>query len=431
MRLPLDQIIVRRSDRIRKEITEADIEEKAESMARIGQINPITVNRDTILNQHQLVAGETRYLAAHLLGWPDIEVRFYEDLDEFQKLEIEIEENVKRKDLSWQDQCDALHRYHQMHLKDNAEWRQQDTAQAIGMTQANVSKLLAVADELAAGNTKIASLPKFSTAREIVKRNNERKAADQAAQLLAIEQPEVEAEKEKKKAASPILTANFHEWAKEYRGVPFNFLHVDFPYGINSDVGSPHKQYAAKSLGGYSDTRDDHLALCDTLYTHRHRLMGESAHMIFWFSMHYYQETLEWLRSWLWVDPFPLIWAKTAGIIPNPNMNPRRCYETAFLCSWPKENPRKIISAVANWSGGKLDRQADHMSEKNTDMLGHFFRMVVDANTRMLDPTCGSASALRAARAAGAGMVLGLEVNEDYAKQAREAWENDVVFADV
>lgn len=420
--LALDQIVVNRSDRIRKEITEEQIEQKAESMARLGQLQAIVVNRDTILGQHQLVAGETRYLAAHRLSWPEIEVKFFEDLDDLTKLAIELEENIKRTDLSWQDQCDALLKFHKLCLRQNPEWTQVDTAAAIGLAQNTVSVQLGVAEELAAGNDKIAALPKFSTAREMVKRKKERAAADQAAQLMALETP---VEEQKAKPASPILTANFHEWAKEYRGVPFNFVHVDFPYGIDSDVGSPHKQYAAKSLGGYEDTRETHLALCQSLYDHRHRLLGESAHVMFWFSMHFYQETLDWLRTWLWVDPFPLMWAKTAGIIPNPNLNPRRCYETAFLCSWPKENPRKIISSVANWHTSKLDRQADHMSEKNTETLGHFFRMLVDNNTRLLDPTCGSGSALRAARTAGAGSVLGLELNPEYAELARQAWEKD------
>lgn len=426
--IPLDSIIVRRGDRIRKDITEDQIEQKAESMARIGQINPITVNQDSVLGQYTLVAGETRYLAAFKLGWATIDVRFYDDLDELQQLEIELEENIKRTDLSWQDQCDALRRYHQLHLKTNPDWRQQDTADAIGIARNTVTSQLAVADELAKGNEKISVLPKYSTAREMVKRKNERAAQDQAASLLAIETPIGEV---KEKPLSPILNVDFHTWAKEYRGVPFNFIHCDFPYGINSDLGSPHKQYAAKTLGGYSDTRDDHMALCNTLFQHRHRLMGESAHIIFWFSMHYYQETLDWLRTWLWVDPFPLIWAKTAGIIPNPSMNPRRAYETAFLCSFPKENPRKIISSVANWHTSKIDRQGDHMSEKNTETLSHFFRMLVDSNTRLLDPTCGSGSALRSARMAGAGSVLGLELNPDFAKLATEAWEKEIVLADI
>ena len=47
--------------------------------------------------------------------------------------------------------------------------------------------------------------------------------------------------------------------------------------------------------------------------------------------------------------------------------------------------------------------------------------MCVDGNTRLFDPTCGSGSALRAARALGAREVLGLESNPDYADAARRA----------
>jgi tRNA G10 N-methylase Trm11 len=49
--------------------------------------------------------------------------------------------------------------------------------------------------------------------------------------------------------------------------------------------------------------------------------------------------------------------------------------------------------------------------------------MVVDENTRLLDPTCGSGSALRAADRMGAASVLGLEVNPEFASNARRAWE--------
>jgi ParB family chromosome partitioning protein len=408
----MDNIFVLRERRVRKDISDENIQQKAESMQRLGLINPITVTQDG-----ELIAGETRFLAAQRLGWTHIDVRFYEDLDELTKLSIELEENIKRTDLPWQDQCDALRRFHALQLELNPEWRQQDTAGAIGLSQNTVSMQLAVADELASGNTRIANLPKYSTARELVKRTIERKKQDVAASLLAVAHPNP------KKPASPILQVDFHEWAPNYVGQPFNLLHIDFPYGINSDVGSPHKQFAAKSYGGYADTRETHLGLCKTLHENRGRLMGESCHMVFWFSMHYYHETLDWLRQWLWVDPFPLIWAKTAGIIPNPAMNPRRCYETAFLCSWPKTEPRKIISSVANWYSSKIVREGEHMSEKSPEMLAHFFRMVVDGNTRLLDPTCGSGSALRAARDVGAHSVLGLECNPEYALLAQQAWE--------
>jgi len=56
-------------------------------------------------------------------------------------------------------------------------------------------------------------------------------------------------------------------------------------------------------------------------------------------------------------------------------------------------------------------------------MLRHFFQMFVDNGTRMLDPTCGSGSALRAAVSAGAENVLGLEMDKEYFDVASKAFE--------
>jgi DNA modification methylase len=61
------------------------------------------------------------------------------------------------------------------------------------------------------------------------------------------------------------------------------------------------------------------------------------------------------------------------------------------------------------------------MSEKPEPMLRHFFGMLVDENTILLDPTCGSGSALRAADSLGARAVLGLERNPEFAGLARDA----------
>jgi DNA modification methylase len=50
--------------------------------------------------------------------------------------------------------------------------------------------------------------------------------------------------------------------------------------------------------------------------------------------------------------------------------------------------------------------------------------MFVDENTVMLDPTCGSGTALRAADFHKAKFVLGVEIDEEFAKRADlRLWE--------
>ena len=58
-------------------------------------------------------------------------------------------------------------------------------------------------------------------------------------------------------------------------------------------------------------------------------------------------------------------------------------------------------------------------------MLEYFLSMFVDNSTRMLDPTCGSASALKACSKLGAKYALGLELNQDYYNSALKHLEDN------
>ncbi len=69
-----------------------------------------------------------------------------------------------------------------------------------------------------------------------------------------------------------------------------------------------------------------------------------------------------------------------------------------------------------------------HPHTKPEPVLKHFFQMFVDRNTRMLDPTCGGGSSLRAAEALGAEHVLGLEIDDDYVQNARKALNHSRVL---
>jgi len=62
------------------------------------------------------------------------------------------------------------------------------------------------------------------------------------------------------------------------------------------------------------------------------------------------------------------------------------------------------------------------MNEKPTAMLRHFMQMIVDEYTFMLDPTCGSANALKAAQALNAGSVLGIERDEEFYQRSYDAY---------
>jgi ParB/RepB/Spo0J family partition protein len=398
---PVDKIWVDRDKRQRKSLE--GIEELAESIKNIGLINPLTIQKDG-----QLRTGERRWNAVKMLGWTSVAVQFIEDLPEFELQLVELEENIKRVNLSWQEECDAISAYHKLRSVD-PEWTQEKTADALGMLQREVGEKLAVQKHIDEGDAMIAKADKYSVARNVVRRKQERAVTSVLAGL------------EGKDTSAPFLNVDFNLWVPAYAGPLFNMLHCDFPYGINfSD--SPRQNSDTASLGEeYSDDISVYMLLLDTLTKAMVNVVAESAHMIFWFSMRHYTMTYLRLGQMGWkVDPFPLVWHKSdnAGVLPDPQRGPRRTYETAFFCS---RGDRKIVQAVANSVSAPTTKDI-HMSEKPIEVLRHFMRMTTDGFSNVLDPTAGSGNAIQVARTLRAASALGLEIDPQFYNAAKGAY---------
>lgn len=401
--VPISSITVNREERQRRVLDEAHINSLSESISKRGLIHPPVITRDGTL-----VVGECRLQAVRNLGWTSIPVQYVDELDGTSLRAIELEENVRRKNLEWREECLAVKEYHDLRRAEEPTWDQEATGNELNYSRTRIGELLKVASEILSGNTRVIAAPKMSTATGIVRRAEER-AKGQASVALT------EAFGAKPKEPDSILTADFREWAKTYSGPKFNFIHCDFPYGIGADK---FVQGAADTHGGYDDSRETYWDLVSCLLANLDVLCAESCHFMFWFSMHYYMDTMDRFKSAdIILDPFPLVWIKSdnIGIIPDPERGPRRIYETAFFGS---RGDRKIVRASSNAIAYPSER-SDHMSVKPQGMLSHFFGMFVDQSTVFLDPTCGLGSSVRAAKALGARTALGLEINPDFVDRAR------------
>lgn len=424
----INKIKIERDDRQRAELT--DIDELAASIESVGLLQfPVVADDMT------LVAGERRLAAMKKLGWKETPVLLLSELDPFQRQVIELEENIKRRQLHWQDEAKAVHKLHRWKAKEEEHWQLPDTAGVLGVGTAHIARCLAVAEALHRGDNHVLEATSIRAAYNIVDRDMRRKIDTELSQMEHLfedeeeegdepslpnvlpARPEVKEPTGVRSAKKDILQGNFLEWAPQYSGKRFNFLHCDFPYGINhdrSDQGGSRKRTA------YADSRDLYFSLCECLCDNLDKILYPSAHVIFWFSMGYYRETLELFnaKSNLVVNPFPLIWMKSdnKGLLPDPERGPRRIYETALFMS---RGDRKIIKAVSNAYAAPTNKaEAQHLSEKPEPVLRHFFRMVVDDLSEMLDPTCGSASAINAAESLGAKRVLGIELDKEHHETA-------------
>ncbi len=422
------------ADRQRKDY--GDLSDMKESIQRHGIIQPVVITQ-----RHEggywLVAGGRRLATATALGHDAVPVRTYDSLSTFEQREIELEENIKRKDLTWQEECRAVCDYHNLRVAADSEWTAERTATALNMAASGISHRLTIMRE-AVDNPAVLEASGLSAAYGVTRRKLERAVDAELNQLLAIEEghgqkPEdsdagLAGDSPSGDRAVRTLIAQQPKvkvWNKDllevlptWDGQKFNLIHCDFPYGLKMD--SSALQGTRSELARYADSPDVYWSLTQTLLLNLDRIAYPSCHIVFWFSMNYYTPTVELLTQYgLSVNPFPLIWDKAdgKGILPDPERGPRRTYETALLAS---RGDRKIVRAVKNSISLPTEKaQAEHLSEKPIAMLKHFLSMLVDETTELLDPTCGSGTSLVAASELGAKKCLGIELDPNHVETAR------------
>lgn len=434
-KVPHKKIHVDRENRQRSKI--GKIEDLADSIKRLGLLHPIVITRE-----NRLVSGERRLEAWAQLdketkgtSYKEIPVHYLDELDEHELSAIELEENVKRLDVDWKDSAIAILKYHEIRVKEDEEWTHVRTAEAIGFSKASLSHWLQIGREILRGDKRILEAANPNQALNIIQRKQKRAIDTELSQMDIITGPGTSTPEDEgrpptppetddtgpknggKPASKSILKKDFIKWLETYKGRRFNFLHCDFPFGIGLHKS---KQGHSTDWGEYQDDPDTYWNLCRALIDNREKILFPSSHILFWFSMTYYAKTIGmFTQAGFEVNPFPLVWHKTdnKGILPDAQRGPRRIYETAFLMY---TGDRKIIKPVANCYGCATDKKL-HLSEKSEEMLCHFFTMFVDEDTEMLDPTCGSGSALRAAETLGAKRVMGLEIDKETVDIARAA----------
>jgi ParB family chromosome partitioning protein len=91
MQCQIESIIV--AERVRKEL--GDLSSLMASMEKHGQLSPIVVTR-----KYELVAGHRRLESARRLGWQAVDIIIVDGDTPADRLEMELEENVHRKDFS-------------------------------------------------------------------------------------------------------------------------------------------------------------------------------------------------------------------------------------------------------------------------------------------------------------------------------------------
>ena len=440
--VPIEHIIVSAS-RVRKSLA---IDDLKSSIARIGLLHPIVVKEDpSNPGSFILMAGERRLSACKELGHSFIDITIFSKLDPALQEIVELEENLKRRNITWQEMAKEIARIDRLFHVTNAGWSIAKTAKELSVSEFVIRSNCTVASQL--DDEKVYNKSSITEALNFIERKRDRKEAFDLSEVYSLAEGTAEtvlggreiAEVAGKSEETPgtktatvlpspvavapvsstVLCENFLLWAPKFTGKRFNLLHCDFPYGIDN--------FAGPMIGDaeefhYDDKKIILEELLDTLIRNIDKLLSPSAHLIFWYS----EKTKELVLKYL-TDPrlgftfysFPLIWHKSdnVGVASNPKRFPRHTYETALFGT---RMNRSLVGVKADSFSCPTDKRL-HPSCKPGVMMRHFLSMVVDDSTRLLDPTCGSGSAVNVAQSLGAEYALGLEIDYQIASNALKA----------
>jgi len=427
-----------------------DIEALAGSMSRVGQLHPIIIDKE-----NNLIAGCRRLAAASDLQWDTIEAVYYEEIDPALAAEIELEENLRRKDFYWTEEVLGLEKLVNLRrdrygvptpgpkgLASSDGYRLEDAADELERTSSSISMDLTLArairefPEVADEKTKASAFKRYRHIKEIQLRGEQARRTRAPGYL-----------------DPPAVTKSFDEWEKErdpnayvprqeikktvFKDKESALYHADsrdvlrffadkhitvdcivtdppFGLGMHKEGQTISGTRLADNVGSMYDD-DPHLIMdmLDEVFMHAAKVLKPDGHAYVFFHMTRYEETYLMLRKHFGkCEETPIVWIKNTPGIGDPNRAWVYGYEPCFFIN----RGRMLVKAQA-FNYLKYDTiphgQKIHPTEKPAALLRHLITASCVSGEVVLDPFAGSGSTLVAADQVGCKFI-GIEKHEGF-----------------
>jgi site-specific DNA-methyltransferase (adenine-specific) len=395
------EIVIREGiDRYRTDA--GDIKSLAESFKRTRQIQPIIITRN-----NELIAGGRR-LAACILAGMEVKCVYEDVVDSYEMRELEVEENLHRKDFSPAEYALAVRDLHVLKQRRHGEGGAgrktdgdtshsiKDTAKLIGKTSTSVHRALEMADLI----DKFPQLKQAKTAKEI-------KKAGESLKKLQATMDGLAKNKEIANADGKLFKIIQGDAIEHMLKMPTNSVDIiltDPLYGIEADklmqtVGGGTG--GAFSTSGYKidDSTDRAMLSYRILAKESFRFTTDSVHGYIFVGPEYFWILRDIFISEGWrVHVKPLIWIKReVGQCNVPHAWPASCYE--MLMYIRKDNSRLVQEGKPDWieCPPVIPSKRRHPYEKPVQLLKLLLERVALPGQLVFDPFAGSGSTLEAA----------------------------------
>lgn len=425
--LALSEITIR--PRQRKSMDRAKLDELKRDIMQRGLLHaPVVRWRPNTNNGLDpiLVVGERRLTAIRELAAEGISFIFdrqnipvgcipcieLEDKGEIANREAELNENILREDLSWQDKVAAINELHQLRLAQNPDQTKRATGVEVATaTGLSIDRARVIVDRatLVADHLTDPDVARASTAEEAYKIVSRKMEARFAAKL------------NEHAAQSPSEHCFYHTdftkitLVESPAMVDYTCIITDPPYGMGADTFGD----AAELKHQYKDTPEAAMHIAAHILRMGYHMGAEAAHLYMFCDLDFFDrlrsisETAGWkpLRT-------PLIWVKgNQGHVPDQSVGWRRTYEAILFAT----KGTKPLAHVAN-DVLTFNPEADklHAAQKPVSLYTHLLSLSCLPGDRVLDPCCGSGTIFKAAHNLRL-RATGVELNEQYAEFSRSA----------
>ena len=393
-------------ERYREEF--GDIESLAMSMTTYGQLHPIVLDED-----NKLIAGERRLKAAISLKWEYIKFTRFADCSEIQKREMEMEENLRRKAFTWQEEVKAVKKLDELKrsIYGSAKsgsgntgegWSLRDTARQLGVSAGTTSESLKLAlaleqfPELTKEKNKSAAMRKYT---KITERILQKEIASRATINVQIEY---------------VHNADCISVMQGMKAESVNLCITDPPWGVNIDnSGMLNKRWETDIKQTFGDDTFDAMELMRNAFKEIYRILSPDSHCYIFFAMRHYEEVKKYIiDAGFYVDPTPLLWNKELGVPLTVPTTWVTAYEPIFFCV--KGNKVLNVNAHNVLTYKRVPPQKKiNPTQKPVSLLRKLIETSSTVGDFVFDPFMGSASTLIAAyesRRSAGGVELGKDM---------------------
>lgn len=394
----VDPTTITMGERFREDL--GDIEELVQSIRDKGLIQPISID-----DSGNLIAGGRRLTASLLLNLPTIPVIVRENVEELDLREIELIENIHRKDFTWVERAKLTAEIDKLYKAKDSNWSGRKTAELIDRSNSQVARDIQLATYVTA-LPELANCKTADDAGKMIKKMEEQAIVSELAkrQKEKIENVHAAAPGLDRGIASALKVANdsyiIGDVFKGLEGLRnsghISIIECDPPYGIDLNDQKAGRDSVTSTVTGYKEVESSqYVEFLDRLTSELFRVAGKDCWLVFWYGQSWHTEVLASLRKAGWlVDEIPAIWVKPNGQTLQPELYYARCWEPFFLCRKGKPVMAERGRSNAFFYSGSKDKY--HPTQRPVELIEEILGTLSTGMETVLVPFLGSGATLRA-----------------------------------